>query len=232
MSKCFTQSSDSYGSKVDLQHNKIFHLEDSMIMYGIYNFDILEQLIETVHRMHNTTSCRKNSSMVAVVSKDGVEHYVINSVLYLTTMPECLPYKKTQAAPKVLFAFQSCKCQAGWPAGVWPELPPIPDLMPNNRYAGQEQEQEFEYLEPVQRHVNMAPTPRNDQNAEPKAPLVVVPSKTGQSQKLKMPMSPLEGWKSWSEKVKVLLLYSAARLDSFSSTLQPYLGQGTHPTLV
>ena len=33
-------------SKVDLQHNKIFHLEDSMIMYGIYNSDSLEQLIE------------------------------------------------------------------------------------------------------------------------------------------------------------------------------------------
>ena len=33
-------------------------------------------------------------------------------------------------------------------------------------------------------------------------------------------------------KVKVLLLYSTARLDSFSSTLQPYPWQGTHPTLV
>ena len=33
-------------------------------------------------------------------------------------------------------------------------------------------------------------------------------------------------------KVKILLLYSAARLDSFSSTLQPYPWQGTHPTLV
>ena len=42
-------------SKVYLQCNKIFHLEDSMIMYGIHNSDTLEQLIETVHRMHNTT---------------------------------------------------------------------------------------------------------------------------------------------------------------------------------
>ena len=33
-------------------------------------------------------------------------------------------------------------------------------------------------------------------------------------------------------KVKVLLLYSAARPDGFSSTLQPYPWQGTHPTLV
>ena len=43
-------------SKADLQCNNFFHLEDSMIIYGIYNSDTLEQLIETVHRIHNTTS--------------------------------------------------------------------------------------------------------------------------------------------------------------------------------
>ena len=32
-------------NKEDLQHNKIFHLENSMIMYGIYYSDTLEQLI-------------------------------------------------------------------------------------------------------------------------------------------------------------------------------------------
>ena len=42
--------------KADIHHNKIFHVEDTMIMYGIYNSDTLAQLIETVHRMHNTTS--------------------------------------------------------------------------------------------------------------------------------------------------------------------------------
>ena len=29
-------------NQIDLQHNKIFHLEDSMVMYGIYNSDTLE----------------------------------------------------------------------------------------------------------------------------------------------------------------------------------------------
>ena len=28
-------------NKVDLQCNKIFHLEDSMVMYGVYNSDTL-----------------------------------------------------------------------------------------------------------------------------------------------------------------------------------------------
>ena len=42
--------------KTDIQQHNIFHLEDTMIMYGIYYSDTLTQLIETVHRMHNTTS--------------------------------------------------------------------------------------------------------------------------------------------------------------------------------
>ena len=42
-------------NKVDIQHNEIFNLEDSMVMYGIYNSDTLEDLINTVHRLHNIT---------------------------------------------------------------------------------------------------------------------------------------------------------------------------------
>ena len=43
-------------NKVNLQCNKIIHLENSMVMYGIYNSDTLEKLIDTVHKMHNTTT--------------------------------------------------------------------------------------------------------------------------------------------------------------------------------
>ena len=43
-------------NKVDIQCNKIFHLEDSMVMYGIYNSDTLEDLIDTVHRLHNQST--------------------------------------------------------------------------------------------------------------------------------------------------------------------------------
>ena len=42
--------------KVDIQQNKIFHLEDSMVMYGIYNSDTLEDLIKTVHKLHTITT--------------------------------------------------------------------------------------------------------------------------------------------------------------------------------
>ena len=46
--------------KTDLQWNKIHHLEDSMIKYGAYNSDTLTDLIDTVHRMHNISSMKKN----------------------------------------------------------------------------------------------------------------------------------------------------------------------------
>ena len=42
--------------KVDIKHNKIFLLEDSMVMYGIHNSDTLEALIDTVHRLHNQST--------------------------------------------------------------------------------------------------------------------------------------------------------------------------------
>ena len=31
-------------------------LDDTMLMYGIYNAETLERLIKTVHKIHNTTS--------------------------------------------------------------------------------------------------------------------------------------------------------------------------------
>ena len=46
-------------NKVDLQHNKIFHLEDSVVMYGVYNSDTLEDLINTIHKVHNRTTWNK-----------------------------------------------------------------------------------------------------------------------------------------------------------------------------
>ena len=42
--------------KTNTQHNQIYHLKDSMIMYGVYNSDTLKDLIDTVHRMQNFTT--------------------------------------------------------------------------------------------------------------------------------------------------------------------------------
>ena len=43
-------------SKTTIQHNKLMQLENSMLMYGIYNAETLEKLINTMLNIHNTTS--------------------------------------------------------------------------------------------------------------------------------------------------------------------------------
>ena len=82
-------------NKLDLQQNRVYHLEDAMVMYGIYNLDTLKKSIDTVHNMLNHTTW--NEKLVArkiqlwyqrYLSKEGVGHYAINSLLFLTTARE------------------------------------------------------------------------------------------------------------------------------------------------
>ena len=47
-------------SKPAIQHDKLLHWEDSVAMYGIFNAETLEQLINTVHHIHNTTTFSEN----------------------------------------------------------------------------------------------------------------------------------------------------------------------------
>ena len=60
-------------NKVHIQHTKNFYLEDSMVLYGIYNSNTLETLIDIVHRLHNQSTwnekniCGRNRKMVQMV---------------------------------------------------------------------------------------------------------------------------------------------------------------------
>ena len=67
-------------------------LDDTMLMYGIYNAEMLEKLIKSVHEIHNTTSSHEklfarkhNHSVFKILYADslGLQHYSINSLLYL-----------------------------------------------------------------------------------------------------------------------------------------------------
>ena len=35
-------------TKLNIQHNKLIHLEDAMVMYGVYNDQILEKLVSYI----------------------------------------------------------------------------------------------------------------------------------------------------------------------------------------
>ena len=57
--KALTKAVTVMREKANLQHNRMYHLEDTMIMYGKYNLDTLMDLINTVHHMQNLTSWKE-----------------------------------------------------------------------------------------------------------------------------------------------------------------------------
>ena len=77
-------------------------LDDTMLMYGIHNAEMLEKLIKTVHKMHNTTSSHEklfagkhNHSLFRILYAHclGLQHYSTNSLLYLRIIQhKCIPY--------------------------------------------------------------------------------------------------------------------------------------------
>ena len=84
-------------NKASLQHNKLMQLENSILIYGVYNVETLEKLITAVHNIHNTTSSNErlfagqiNSSIFKTLYAHslGLHHYSINSLLYLRTIPD------------------------------------------------------------------------------------------------------------------------------------------------
>ena len=76
----------------NIQHNKLMKLDDTMLMYGIYNAETLEKLIHTLHEIHNATSSHEklfagehNPTLFRLLYMDalGIQQYAINSLLFL-----------------------------------------------------------------------------------------------------------------------------------------------------
>ena len=66
-----------------------------MIMYGVYNSDTLTDLIDTVHRMHSMSTWRErtfagklNQWLELYLHQEGICHYTINLILFLTLFRE------------------------------------------------------------------------------------------------------------------------------------------------
>ena len=93
--KALCKSIIAMDSKADIQCNKLMHLENSMLMYGVYNTETLEKLMKTVHNIHNTTTLHErlftgqhSPSVFRTLYAHslGLHHYSINSLLYLRTI--------------------------------------------------------------------------------------------------------------------------------------------------
>ena len=79
-------------NKANIQCNKLMKLDNTMLMFGIYNVEMLEKLIKTVCKIHNTTSSHEklfsgehNHSIFRILYTHslGLQHYSTNSLLYL-----------------------------------------------------------------------------------------------------------------------------------------------------
>ena len=83
--------------QINIQCNKLMKLDDTMLMYGVYNAEILEKLINTVHEIHNATSSHEkffagehNPSLFRMLYTDalGIQQYATNSLLFLRIMQD------------------------------------------------------------------------------------------------------------------------------------------------
>ena len=81
-----------------MQRNKLMHLENTMVLYGIYNAETLENLLKTVHNLHSRQTLYKNlvsdrtsapyESYSQMHNLHGIQHYAVNSMLYLRTIKD------------------------------------------------------------------------------------------------------------------------------------------------
>ena len=82
----------------DMQRNKLMHLENTLVTSAIYNAETLKKLVKTVQVIHSRQSLTEGlfsgQSVAAyeVYSQMhgacGIQHYAINSMLYLHTIKD------------------------------------------------------------------------------------------------------------------------------------------------
>ena len=68
--------------RTDMQCNRVYHLEDTVIMYGTYNSDTLMDLIDTVHKMYVE---RKRKDIVGKMHK-WLKEQLINQTMSIAML--------------------------------------------------------------------------------------------------------------------------------------------------
>ena len=113
--KALQQTMHTMNKRTSIEQNRVFHLEDSMIMYGVYNVDTLEKLIQMVHKMNaklvwfeRLYAGHVNKWFEMYSSSQGANHYAIHSLLYLKKLKKktlkcmkiCKPIKRILVSNK------------------------------------------------------------------------------------------------------------------------------------
>ena len=102
--------------QADIQHNKLLKLDNTMLMYRIYNAETLEKLINTVQEIHNVTSSHEklfagehNPTIFRLLYTDalGIQQYAFNSLLLLRVVQDFI-IQRTNYTVKII-----CFCNQG-----------------------------------------------------------------------------------------------------------------------
>ena len=84
-------------NQADIEHNKLMKLDNTMLMYRIYNAETLEKLINTGQEIHNVTSSHEklfagehNTTIFRLLYTDalGIQQYAFNSLLFLRVIQD------------------------------------------------------------------------------------------------------------------------------------------------
>ena len=94
--KALQKAIHALNSRTNIDHNRVYHLEDTMIMYGKYNFETLMALIDMAHQMRNVTTWKekifvsKMNDWLKCRLQDVCSEfdYSMDAALFLTTVKE------------------------------------------------------------------------------------------------------------------------------------------------
>ena len=84
-------------NEVNFQHNKLLKIDNAMLMYGLYNAETLDKLINTVQDIHNVTSSHErlfagehNPALFRLLYMNalGIQQFAFNSLLFLRVVQD------------------------------------------------------------------------------------------------------------------------------------------------
>ena len=94
---CLQKAVITMNNEVNFQHNKLLKLDNTMLIYGMYNAEALEKLINTVQEIHNVTSSHErlfagehNPALFRLLYTNalGMQQYGFDSLLFLTVVQD------------------------------------------------------------------------------------------------------------------------------------------------